>query len=637
MPRLSIQSKLKILLAVSFIGLSFLPVGGVFAQTSSASVDASTSGTSGPIRLRQPQGASTDRRQTKPSDDVRSGDQFEDKFLREQPKLALSEFEAYVQRITNNRELRRFGHQLTIEREGAQETADFSSLIPADYAIAAGDEIIITMWGSVEADLRLVVDRTGRIHIPRVGSVLVAGTRYSELSALVDKQARRVFRNFEISASLGQLRGIRVFVTGFAAKPGVFTVSSLATLSSVLFTKAEGPSPSGSFRDVELRRGGRSIAKLDLYDLLLSGRRDADSALQAEDVIHVGPVGKQVAMIGSVNKAAIYELKAGESVADLIQMSGGLSSLADRKRIAVERLDERNASRIRELTLPDDAKQTLEVGDVVRAFSAVDAVLPLERQNKRVRVEGEVQRPGEYVMPPGSTVADVVSKAGGFTGAAYMFGTEFTRETVRVGQVQNYDRALRDLELELSRKASARSGNTGAEEQASQASRQIANERLIQRLREIKPTGRVVLQLAPDSRELPNLPLEDGDRIYIPATATSVGVFGSVFNAGSFLYANQRTIDEYLRLAGSPTRTADTESIFVIRANGSVESAQQTGGTFFSFDGGNSIGSRPIFAGDTVYVPEQTDKTTFLQNAKDWTQVLYQLGLGLAAIVTISK
>jgi protein involved in polysaccharide export with SLBB domain len=139
----------------------------------------------------------------------------------------------------------------------------------------------------------------------------------------------------------------------------------------------------------------------------------------------------------------------------------------------------------------------------------------------------------------------------------------------------------------------------------------------------------VVLQLRPDSTELPELALEDGDRLYIPPRPTTVGVFGSVFNGGSYLYSNDRNLAEYLNLAGGPTRGADQASVFVIRANGSVVANPQGKGWFSSKQDLTNVKAE---AGDTVFVPEEINKTTFVQDAKDWTQILYQFGLGIAGL-----
>jgi protein involved in polysaccharide export with SLBB domain len=539
----------------------------------------------------------------------------------------LGEFEAFVQRLAEPVEIRRFGAELMTPSE-TEEAVDAMPLVPADYLVKPGDEVLLTVWGSVDADLRLLVDRSGRVSIPRVGPVMIAGVRYADLPAVISQRVAQVFRNFQLSVSLGQLRGLRVYVTGFVTKPGSYNVSSLATAGQALF-KAGGPSATGSFRNIEIKRGSQRIGTLDLYDLLVSGDRSSDRiSLQPDDVIHVGPVGTQVGLIGSVNRPAVFELKPGETVADLLKMAGGFTAVADRSRLSVERLDDRATVRIVQLALPAGNSAPLSSGDVLRAFSAVDAALPVQRQNKRVRVEGEVLRPGDYVLPPESSIADALVAAGGLTDKAYPFGTEFNRESVRLTQQQNYERALRDLETDLARNTSAQR-TTSADEAAAAVARDTANTRLLTALRVQRPSGRIVLQMEPTSRELPPLALEDGDRLFIPPRPTAVGVFGSVFNAGSYLFGEGRALEDYLTLAGGPTRGADADSTFVIRANGSVVSVLQQGGWLRR---GSGLSQVKAEAGDTVFVPEEMNKTTFVQSAKDWTQILAQFGLGIAAI-----
>lgn len=527
-------------------------------------------------------------------------------------------------------QIRRFGAELLTAADN-EFPSEPSSLVPPDYLLTPGDEIALTLWGSVDADLRLRIDRSGRVTIPRVGPVMLAGVRYSDAPDVIRRRVAQVFRNFDLSVSLGQLRGIRVYVTGFVPKPGVYSVTSLSTLLQAV-VQAGGPSAAGSFRQIELRRRGQAPIVFDLYDFLLRGDRSADQVLMADDVIHVGPVGTQVALIGSVNKPAIFELKAGETVADMLRMAGGFSAVADRSRLALERLSERTTVKVAEVTLPAEAGATLTHGDVLRAFSAVEVASPVQRQAKRVRIEGEVLRPGEYVLPADSSMADALQAAGGLTPAAYVFGTEFTRESVRLRQQENYDRALRDLEVDLS-KAALTQRTATADEAASQNSRFNNTTRLVQTLRKFKPNGRIVLQLPPTGGELPDLALEDGDRILVPPRPTTVAVFGSVFNAGAYLYDPDRSLASYLARAGGPTRGADPGSTFVIRANGAVVSSRQARGWF----GTGGVDDTVALPGDTVFVPEEIEKTTFIQNAKDWTQILGQLGLGIAAIKSLGE
>ncbi len=545
------------------------------------------------------------------------------------PAYEAGEFERYVQ-ASSDSSVRRFGANLLTDPVLSASGQDPLSSIPGDYIVKQGDEIALTIWGSVDTDLRLTVDRAGLISVPRVGSITVAGVRYADLASTITRRVGQVFKDFQLTATMGQVRPIRVFVTGYARHPGSITVSGLASVLNALM-RAGGPSPAGSFRDIRLNRGGRQIATFDLYDLLLKGTRDADVLVQPDDVIFIGPVGTQVALIGSVNQQAVFELKPGETLSDLIRMAGGFTAIGDRSRVTIERIADRTKGHVSELLLPTQSDTRLATGDVVRAYSSVTSALPREVQNNRVHVDGEVVHPGDYVLPPGSTVSDALRAAGGLTAAAFPYGTEFTRESVRQTQQINFDRALRDLQTNMV-KSQATQRSTSIEETATQNAQADANNRLIERLSQARPTGRVVMPIEPDARTLPDIPLESGDSITVPARGTAVGVFGSVFNTGSFVYVPDHTAQSYLQLAGGPTRGADKGSIFMIRANGSVVSAQQ-GSSFWH--SGNDLLSAIVQPGDTLFVPEELNKSTFIQDAKDWTQILYQFGLGVAGIKSL--
>jgi len=597
-------------------------------------------------------GNGTQLRQTTRRQQAGSLDQPESRYLpyRAQPYQP-SEFERYVQEQAaamqaqtrlegemptqqqlqaQRRVVRRFGASLVADDMLAADDHDPLPVVPGDYIVRPGDEINLTIWGTVDADLQLTVDRAGRISVPRVGAVRVAGLRSAELADALSVRVGQTFRNFHLTASLGQVRPIRVFVGGYVQHPGSINVNGLSSVLHAIM-RAGGPSAAGSFRDIHLRRGGKEVGVFDLYDLLLKGDRATDQLVQPDDVLFVGPVGNQVAVLGSVNQPAIYELRPDETLDDVLHMAGGFSAVADRSRVTVERLADRATGRLTELPLPAHQRDALATGDVIRVFSAVAAALPQIRQNEHVRVEGEVLRPGDYILPPGSRISDALRAAGGLTDAAYPFGTEFTRESVRKVQLLNYQRALRDFETDMA-KSQANQRATSAEELNAQAAAAQSNARLLERLRQVQPTGRVVLQLQPSATALPDLPLEDGDRLTVPTRGSSVGIFGSVFNSGSFVFEPGHTAQQYLSLAGGPTRSADKESIFMIRANGSVISAQQ-GSSFWHAS--NELTTAVIEPGDAIFVPEELNRATFIQNAKDWTQILYQFGLGLAGIKSL--
>lgn len=595
-------------------------------QTATPASEATSAIIGGPVRLRQPTQADTGGKAVA----APNGAPNAAPSAQVQPVAAPpvpSEFELYVRNQVGGSNVSRFGNDLLIGMLAPTDGADYNPLVPPDYVLRAGDELVVTLWGSVDADLRLQVDRSGRISIPRVGPVMVSGVRYADLPDVISKRVGQVFKNFQLSVSLGQLRGLRVYVTGFVVKPGAQVVSSLSTLAQALM-RAGGPSPAGSFRQVQLRRGNAVITTFDLYDLLIKGDRNADLRLEADDVIHVGPLGTQVAIVGSVNRPSIFELKPGETLSDVLRMAGGFSAVADTKRLALERFEDRGNERVTQVQMPGAGQLRLASGDLLRAFNLGDVLQSAARQNTRVRIEGEVAKPGEYVLPPSSTIADALREAGGASASAYLYAAEFTRESVRQTQQHNYDRALRDYEAQLNSAATTRRASTVDEASVAAAST-VANQRLLEQLRTLKPSGRIVFQTNMDSTTLPDLVLEDGDRLFLPKRPNTVGIFGSVFSTGNYLHLVTRTVGDYLRLAGGPTKGADEASVFVIRANGTVSSSLQETGYFKR---GNQIAGLPAEPGDTIFVPEEINKVTWVQNAKDWTLILYQFGVGLAGI-----
>lgn len=607
--------------------------GSTTTTTSGAASTSAGSVAGGPVRLQQAPARSSGARsslQELPDERMPDRDEGAGSPLTRVSGAGVDEFEAYVRKL-GYAGVQRFGQEL-LTGKASYDTAESSGLVPADYVVGTDDELQIALWGSVDADLRVMVDRSGRISIPRVGTIMVAGVRYGDLTEVISRRVGQVFRNYQISVSLGQIRSVRVYLTGYVKRPGVYTVGGLSSVVNALM-RSGGPASAGSLRSIELRRGKDTITRYDLYDLLLKGDRSADRVVQNGDVIHVGPIGPQVALVGSVNRPAIFEMKPGEKVADIVAMAGGFTAVADRNRLAIERLDDRSKTRITQLSLPEDSAQAPGSGDVLRAFSAVEATQPVARQNKRVRIEGEVLKPGEYVLPPGVTTRMAVGLAGGLTPNAYVYGTELTRESVRVAQQQSYDRALRDMETEFAR-ASATQRAISADEAATFEQRSTATSRLIEKLRQVRPTGRIVLQLEPDASTIPDLPIEDGDRVYVPARPTTVSVFGSVFNSGAFLLESGRTVGDVLNLAGGPTRGSDPGSTFVLRPNGSVLSQLQRSSFFGLVGGVTKLKAEP---GDTVFVPEMMNKTTWTQDLKEWTQIMYQFGIGAAALKTLQN
>jgi protein involved in polysaccharide export with SLBB domain len=286
------------------------------------------------------------------------------------------------------------------------------------------------------------------------------------------------------------------------------------------------------------------------------------------------------------------------------------------------------------LVLQGDAKNnlTLEPGDVITIFSQNDLAVPLAEQSKFVRLEGEFRAAGVYQAEAGETIRHLIERVGGFTANAYPYGAEFTRESVRIDQQKGLDRLIDKLEEDISRNALAPAG-TSPDEIADNRARLEAQRQLVEKLREVKVTGRVVLDLRPDSmgvNDLPEVALEDGDRFVVPYRPATVELLGAVYNKNSFLYRREERVDDYLKRAGGPTRDADTARMFVIRADGSVIGKQSVKGLW---NGG--FASLRLMPGDAIVVPERLSHGAFLRGLRDWSQVFSQFALGAAAVRVI--
>ncbi|TMI36347.1 MAG: hypothetical protein E6H41_10525 [Betaproteobacteria bacterium] len=276
----------------------------------------------------------------------------------------------------------------------------------------------------------------------------------------------------------------------------------------------------------------------------------------------------------------------------------------------------------------------LQPGDVVTVFSKSDVSAPAMRRPVVVSLEGEFNYAGVYRALPGETLRQLVTRVGGITPQAYVFGAEFTRESTRKNQEERLKQAILQYEQDVQRAAATRARNvTSAEDAASLKAEAEAQQATIGRLRTLKPTGRIVLELpeTPTVADLPDIALEDGDRLLVPQRPGMVSVFGTVFNESSFLYRDDKNVSDYLAQAGGPRKEADKGNIYLLRADGSVIS-RRNGGLFVS-----SLDSTRPMPGDAIVVPEDLTRTTLTKDLKDWTQIFYQFGLGAAAIQVIRK
>ncbi|MEO6802233.1 MAG: SLBB domain-containing protein [Granulicella sp.] len=738
--------------------------------------------------------------------------------------------------------------------------------VTPDYVIGPGDELLIRMWGQVTLNGHFTVDRAGDVFLPQVGAVHVAGVPFDKVTDLLRSQIGRTLRNFDLNVNMGQLRSMQIFVVGEAKRPGSYTISSLSTLVNAIFASG-GPTPLGSMRNIQVKRGNQTVANFDFYDLLLKGDKSKDVPLMSGDVIYIPPVGPVVALAGAIDVPALYEVEPTSTVKDVFALADGLSTLAQDRAIHVERIVHHDSRSILDIKLdaegmatpvrdgdiievspivdrfknsvtlrgnvadprrfawfpgmrikdlipdkdalltrdywqqrnllglpvldstpdvrryaPDapvaqvngigigpvktpellnaanghdsdtnvygnnplpaptsnsasasatqnsstgklisqgdlsasnnsktrvgtqsdiqdegsniasgtsvsaavtgvaqrfpvkntvilsapevdwayavierlnrkdlttqllpfnlghvvldgDSSQNLELepGDVVTIFSKADIRVPQAQQTKYVRLEGEFNASGTYSVSPGETLRQLVARVGGLTNKAYLYGSQFSRESTRVLQQQRLNDYAADLDRRI-RLAEANSAMSAMSPQDQIADVGVLNNArdVAMRLRQLNASGRIVLNVHPDSKtiaDIPDITLEDGDTFVVPQVPTNVDVFGAVYTQSSFLYNPKKRAADYIRQAGGGTRTADTHRSYIVRADGSITSRQYSS-TLFA---GNFDGTH-LSPGDAVIVPEQVDRRPLLRNLVDIATIVGQFGLGFAAI-----
>jgi protein involved in polysaccharide export with SLBB domain len=298
--------------------------------------------------------------------------------------------------------LKPFGYDLFDQRLSTFAPAT-NVPVPADYVVGAGDELDILFYGTVNRNLMLIVGRDGRVQVPELGPVSVAGLTFNAAKATLEAQVERQMIGTRASVSMGDTREIRVFVLGEAKRPGSYTISGLGTITSALFA-AGGVRPEGSLRNIELKRQGVLVRRLDLYDMLIRGNSVDDAKLLPGDVIFIPPVGPTIGVDGEVRRPAIYETRGETSLADVVELAGGLAPEADLTNAALTRIDSSQHRVVLRVDLSGaGAKaQSARNGDLLRISRLRPSL------DAGVLVEGYVYSTGAFAYHAGMRLSDAV-------------------------------------------------------------------------------------------------------------------------------------------------------------------------------------------------------------------------------------
>ena len=311
-------------------------------------------------------------------------------------------FEEDTGEESTEEELQLFGYDMF--NLGAENFVPASDIpVPADYVLGPGDTLIIQLYGKENTTHSLELNREGAVQFPNIGPVNLAGLSFTQARAKVNEIVQEQMIGVKSSTTMGALRTIRIFVLGEAQIPGSYVVGSLSTMTNALFASG-GITKIGSLRNIQLKRGGKVITTLDLYDLLLKGDTSGDSRLLPGDVIFIPTIGKTVGLSGEVKRPAIYEIKTEKTVDDVLNLAGGLLPTAYLPASRIERITPAGEKTLVNLDIRFDSGRNYELhdADVIQVFST------LETFREVVKLEGHVKRPNGFAWRPGLRFTDIV-------------------------------------------------------------------------------------------------------------------------------------------------------------------------------------------------------------------------------------
>ena len=480
-----------------------------------------------------------------------------------------------------------------------------------NYALDYGDVLQIEVFSS-SFNKKYVqeIQRDGSINLSEIGPVNLAGLSFIQAINLITNKYKNSFIGAEVAINLEKIRDIKVLVTGNVEFPGIYTLSGNSNILQAL-NIAGGVKENGTLRDIEQKRGGKTIQAFDLYESLIFGDISNISNLQSGDSIYVKPSKNLVRAGSGFNNQSIYELKDNESLEDLVKFSGGVDKSVYETTYTLLRTE---SGETKTISLEKSELQDYKVKHLDSLY------LPLDNFGS-VEIRGEVKRPGKYTISGDDDLYDIIVRAGGYTKAAYPFGGILKTEKAR------------KLEVEFIQKTY----NSIIQYVAQNPSRIGTSEGLPYLLNEIKnidPSGRVSTEF--DLIELKNNPLKrrilnDKDEIHIPKNDNNIYVYGAVGNPGAISFSDKFEVENYIASSGGLNVNADKSNIYVVNPDGTAYVVSLSRGL------NNILKSKEdIYPGSLIYVPQNVGSVRGVEFYSTIAPIFSSLALSIASLNSIS-
>jgi protein involved in polysaccharide export with SLBB domain len=478
-----------------------------------------------------------------------------------------------------------------------------------DYAITSGDSIQVRLWGAYNFDAVVSVDPKGNVFLPFVGPVQLVGVKNQDLQRVVESAVGSIFKSSVFSyASLAAAQPVRIYVSGFVRRPGMYGGTSMDSVLHYLDLAGGIDGDRGSFLNVQVKRGSQLRARISLYDFLLNGITPSVQ-LADGDVILVSPRGNTLKVSGLAENPKRFEFEAETQTLKNIAFMAKPLPQTTHARITRNTGAKKN---IEYFPIAEAASVILKNGDEVE-FTADKKPGTIS-----VRVEGEHQSPQEYVLPYGARMGELLRKIE-FSERSDMQSLQLFRQSVKDRQKQALAISLKSLETTA---LTARSGTSDEARLRAEESTLIL--KWVDRAKDIDPRGQIVI---PDTADRNELLLENGDVIQVPARDGLVLVNGEVLFPNAISYDRKLVIDDYIKRAGGYTQNADSARIVIARRDGSFVDVNGEDGFFSAF-----TRKAAIKAGDEILVLPKLDVKS-RQIWKDMTQIIYQIAVSARIVL----
>src|SRR5437868_5860548 len=555
-------------------------------------------------------------------------------------------YDLYVQAPSRNGTPQRFGAQ--VFHDGLRNLRSVPMDLPVgpDYVVGPGDGLTIDLWGGVSTRMMRVVDRQGRVALPEAGPVQVSGRTLGDVQQLVQRTIGTQFRDTSAEVSVSRLRTVRVYVVGEVSEPGAYDISSLSTPLNALVS-AGGVTPRGSLRSLKHYRGRQLIEEVDAYDLLLRGVTPDAKKLENGDTLMVSSLGPQVTVTGMVRRPAIYELHEEKTLAEALELAGGILPAATLKHVEVQRLDAHEKRTMLSLDLSADGGGEPQLSSFKIRDGDEIHIFPNAPYNQdTIYLQGHVLRPGKYSYHDGIKLTDIVTSYKDLLPEPAAHYGEIIRlsppdfrpnvvsfdlsaalkdpesaprleplDTVRVFSRFDFEPAPTvSVSGEVRRPGTYRTSGQASLRDAVFLAGGLTPDASVDgaQLFRINPDGTskifsVNLREALNGTNADNILLQPRDRLLIhrnslSVDASTVEITGDVAKPGRYPYTGNMRAEDLIRAAGGLKRSADTNSAVLTRYAAAGGPAQQLQISLASILNGNPTEDIPLRGGDVLAI-----------------------------------